>query len=266
MADFSLTGWIVGIVDSILRFIGDLWMPVWIWVLQQPADALIVLIGNLVLFALGILLTKIRHKRDGKFYEKYSQIMDAVPFGIFWPCMIMRIFYPLILVWFGTLAVNGGSVLSGGILGNATFSFSFYNYPDWIGYAQLIGAAVVLQFLLSSAVSILRFKPLSLLQFWVTTVDYLLIGRIIGRLYDIIARALGNGILGALFSIFGIFLNLALPVIFCLAAFLPVYCAIAAILSPIAALVKGFRVSIEMKDGKVYTGNMLLLVMDMLCP
>lgn len=46
----------------------------------------------------------------------------------------------------------------------------------------------------------------------------------------------------------------------------PVYCAIAAILSPIVALVKGFRVSLEMKNGEVYTGNMLLLVMDMLCP
>ena len=264
MDNFSLTGWIVGIVDSVLRFIGDLWMPIWAWILQQPADALIVLIGNLVLFALGILLTKIRHKRDGKFYEKYSQIMDAVPFGIFWPCMIMRILYPLIVTWFGAMALMGGAVLSDGILSDATFSF--YNYPDWIGYAQVIGAAVVLQFLLSSAVSILRFKPLSLLQFWVTTVDYLLLGRIIGRLYVIIAGVLGNGLLGVLFSLFGIFLNFLIPIIFCLAAFLPVYCAIAAILSPIAALVKGFRVSIEMKDGKVYTGNMLLLVMDMLCP
>ena len=124
----------------------------------------------------------------------------------------------------------------------------------------------MLQFLLSSVVSILRFKPLSLLQFWVTSIDYLLLGRIIGRLYVIIAGVLGNGLLGVLFSLFGVFLNFLILIIFCLTAFLPVYCAITAILSPIVALVKGFRVSLEMKNGEVYIGNMLLLVMDMLCP
>ena len=61
--------------------------------------------------------------------------MDAVPFGIFWPCMIMRILYPLIVTWFGAMTLMGVAVLSDGILSDATFSF--YNYPDWIGYAQV---------------------------------------------------------------------------------------------------------------------------------
>lgn len=250
---------LIAFIDFVLSFIGRLWNPVWQFILGFKLDFLIILGGIVVMFALGIalLVHQLRHSRDA--YKRFEQLIGKIPTGMFYCVIISKVFYPLIVAWYGFLLTTSGSFSSK--------QYTFFNFTEWSKMEKILVVIGVLEFLFSSLMCVIRFKPLRLLRYWIYTFDSALIGYSIGRILIILLNTIGENFLGSLL-VLGIYyiLYVGLPWIMIITTFAPVYSAIALILCPIFGFIKGFRFDLEMPDGNVYTVNFLLLISDMLLP
>lgn len=257
----SIASKLVALTDAVLCRIGDLVLPVCDLIQGFKADFLVAFAVIVVMFALGIILCKFHLKKAGKFYDRFVDLAVKVPGGIFYAILVMKVFYPLIVAWFGMQIGIDGLFEGGGQ------PFSFYNFSEWAGRDQALVVIAMLQFLLTSAVCVIRLKPLHLLRYWVYTIDFALIGYVVSALLFLLYRIIGDFFLGTLLilAIYYI-LYVGLPCLLILVAFAPVYSMIALTLSPIIGFVKGFNFNIELGNGEVYECNLLLLLTDMLLP
>lgn len=253
---------LIGFFAAAWRFLGTLWTPVWLYITQARMDWLIIMGGSLILFLLGIWLQAVCRKKYRKHDEKIFEIIGEFPGGLFWLAMVMKIFYPLLVAYLGMLFVRG-TMITGG-----EAPYRFDNYAEWIQTSQVIGGVVMLQLMGRSAVCLIRFKPLRLLKFWVHSIDFALIGAMIGTLYVLLLNGLGDSFFGGLLlGLAGIVLDIAVPCLFCITALAPVYCFIYAVfLAPILRFIHAFDITMEFEDGDLYAGNTLLIVMDALLP
>lgn len=258
----SITSKLIAVTDAVLCRIGDLVLPICDLIQGFKADFLVAFAVIVVMFALGIILCKFHLKEAGKFYDRFVDLAVKIPGGIFYAIIVMRVFYPLIVAWFGLqLGLDNFFGFGEGM------SFSFYNFSEWAGRDQALVVIAMLQFLLTSAICVIRLKPGHLLRYWVYTIDFALIGYVVSALILLLYRIIGGFFLGQLLilAIYYI-LYVGLSWIFILVAFAPAYAMIAFILSPIIGLVNGFNFNIEFDNGEVYKCNFLLLLTDMMLP
>lgn len=250
---------LIELVGSVWNFVGELWMPVWE---RISGSTFLMAAGALAALILGIVLLVISFRRWQKNYDLDKEITKSIymPAGFWWMKMIMKFFYPLLVLYIGMLFVRGMSIIEIEPMG-------FHNYANWYVNNQIFGGIIVLEFLFVSVLCLVRLKPFRLLVFWVKTIDFALIGALIGHFYLFLEElSSGNVIAGMLVFFLGIFLDGLIPFLLIVTALAPIYCSIIILLSPLSLLFHSFDIKIEMKDGTVWKSNMLFFLMDELLP
>lgn len=257
----AVTSKLIAVTSAVLSLIGDLVLPICDWIQGFKADFLVAFAVILAMFVIGILFCKAHLREAGKYYDRFVDLATSIPGGIFYAFLVMKVFYPPMVAWFGMQVSLDMS------FGYGPGQRTFYNFLEWPGMDQAIVVIAVIQLLVTSAVCVLRLKPVHLLRYWVYTIDFALIGYVVGRLLILLDNIVGGIFLGQLLvlAIYYI-LYVGLPWILIITAFAPVYSLIALILSPIIGFVNGFNFNIELENGEVYTCNLLLLLTDMMLP
>lgn len=250
----SIVSKVIALADAVLCWIGDLVLPVCNLIQRSKVDFLVAFVVILAMFALGIILRKSHSKEARKYSDQFENLVLKIPGGIYYALIVMKVFYPLIVAWFGMQI-------------SISQSHSFYNFSEWAGMDQALVVIAMLQFLMTSAICAIRLKPLHLLRYWVYTIDFALIGYVVSRLITLLYNLIGGVFLGK-FLVLAIYyiLYVGLPWILILTAFAPVYGMIALILSPILSFVNAFKFNVELENGEVYKCNLLLLLSDMMLP
>lgn len=260
------------IINKIITFfslmwswIGHLWMPIWQCILQNPMNMLLIIGGIIALFILGIFLQIVSWKKYNILDE--LEEMDKFPAGFFWAAMIMRIFYPLLTAYISMTFIKSTTSAGGFTSYLAGVTYHFNNYAQWLRHDQIIGGVVLLEFFILSFLCIIRLKPLRLIRYWIHTIDFALIGYIIGNLYLLLLNLAESNLFASLvIGLLGIILDIAVPFIFSVSALAPVYCFVLTLLAPILRFFGCFEVNFELENGKVCRGNTLLLFIDQMLP
>lgn len=246
------------IAGDILARIGTIVAFVLLQIDASANPALVRAAAVVVLFGLGIAfwahsLYRFRHTDEDP--EDYD-----LPAGFFFARMCMRAFYPLLVIHLFMTAVKGHQVLE-------LVPMRFDNYGAWYGPNQFFAGLVLFEFLFSSALCLLRLKPLRLIGYWVHTIDYALIGLFLGNLYLLLVQLFGRNLLGGLLVFFlGIVLDSIIPFLFVGTSVAPIYAYLVGIGATIVRFFQSFTFQVESKDGRTYEGNSLFFIMDMLLP
>ena len=131
---------LIELVGSVWNFVGELWMPVWE---RISGSAFLMAAGALAALILGIVLLVISFRRWQKNYDLDKEITKSIymPAGFWWMKMIMKFFYPLLVLYIGMLFVRGMSIIEIEPMG-------FHNYANWYVNNQIFGGIIVLVFFL----------------------------------------------------------------------------------------------------------------------
>ena len=249
---------VVHMVGTVLTQIGTIVLPVVHYIEgSQHAGALKAGIV-ILLFVLGIIFWLHSYAQFCRSEEKEEE-MD-LPAGFFFARMVMKVFYLLLVIYLFMASVKGHQVIDFGTM-------RFDNFGEWYENCQFFGALVVFEFLLTSALCILRLKPIRLVKYWVHTTDYAIMGLLLGNFYLFLVEVFSQNWLGSLLVyLVGIFLDTVIPFLFVTTALAPVYAFLIGFGSIFVRFFQSFTFQVETKSGKVYEGNSLFFIMDMLLP
>lgn len=251
---------LVGFVGGVLEIIGRAVAPVMRYIEASEHASALKVGGTIFLLAAGVLLLGLQLANLRQRDEAEDALEDALPDSFVFAKLVMKVFYPLLIIYLAMASVKGHSVVE-------LVPMTFGNFAQWYESNQFFGGVVVFEFLLVSALCVLRLKPLRLLRYWVLTADYVILGLLLGRFYLFLVELLSGFWLGSLLVfLLGLFLDTLIPFLFVGTAVAPVYAFLFGIGSVFVRLVKSFTFQLETKSGKVYEGNALFFLMDQLLP
>ena len=245
-------------VGDMIAQVGTLVMPVMRYVDASEHATALKVGGSIFLIVLGIIF--MMHS-----FHQFSTKNDSeddmdLPDSFIFANMVMKAFYPFLVIYLFMASVKGHQVLGAA-------SMTFDNYVEWHESYQFFGALVLFEFLLVSALCVLRLKPLKLVKYWILTVDYAIIGLVLGNIYLFLAQLFSQNWLGGLVVyLFGIFLDTLIPFLFIGTSVAPIYAFLIWIGSVFVRFFQSFTFQVETRSGKTYEGNALFFIMDQLLP
>ena len=250
---------LAGFVGGVLEIVGRAVAPVMGYIEASEHTSALKAGGTVFLLAAGAVLLFFRisgmsNSDDG------DDSTDDLPDSFVFAKMIMKVFYPLLIIYLAMTSVKGHAVVE-------LVPMTFDNFAQWYETNQFFGGVVVFEFLLVSALCVLRLKPLRLIRYWVLTADYLILGLLLGKFYLFLVELLSNFWLGSLLVyLLGLFLDTPIPFLFVGTAVAPIYAFLFGIGSVFVRFFQSFTFQLETKSGRTYRGNALFLLMDQLLP
>lgn len=253
--DQSFLEKLIAFIGGIIAKIGTFVTPVMRYIDSSEHASVLKIGGAVLLIVLGIIF--VAHS-----FSQFSKSEDNIdlPGSFAFANMVMKVFYPLLVIYLFMASVKGHQVLG-------PASMTFDNYGQWHDSYQFFGAVVLFEFFFVSALCVLRLKPLKLVKYWTLTIDYGIIGLVLGNIYMFLTQLLAQSWLGSLVVyLFGIFLDTLIPFLFIGTSVAPIYASLFGIGSVFVRFFQSFSFTVEGRSGKVYEGNSLFFIMDMLLP